>query len=1302
MTGKSPVGASRSRGLILLLLGGGVLAGPLVPGPSLASVVINEVSYHPPKPGSGTLEYIELYNNSGQEISIGGWRFVEGVEYEFPEGVRIPARGFVVVCRNLKEFSSLFRLSGEGVFGDFSGSLSNGGEELVLTDAFDAVIDAVRYDDEAPWSETADGGGAALQRLCPDGDSNSAANWSGEPGEPPTPLATNIRTVCPPPVRVPPVVITEIHYHAEADNDPLEEYVELHNPGPDEVQVGGWKFTDGIEFELPEGTAIGAGEYLVVCRHRDYIRDVFGVTNTVGNFIGQLSNGGERLALVDAEERVVDVVRYRDSGKWSPAADGQGRSLEKVVSTGPSDDPANWTHSVPVPSASEFVRLEVIGPLPDLFQQKVVLGIDGPGEFVVDNVVLEPVAEPGRNLVENGDFERGLDGWVPRGNADQSEVLENIGVGGSRGLRLISTAFCPVLSDCPSSESVAFSFQTGGLDIMADYRLSLDCRYVTGSTGFYGRMLRGMGVPAGHMSLTPGRENSTAQDRLPPSLSHRGRFPEEPTSVDPVWISARVRPGGSEQPPTVTLTYSVSGSEQTVELLDDGTGKDSFAGDGVYGVELPPVDHNSEVLYRLAVEGDTGQVSSPFSLTGVFEPQEIWGYYVNDNQPDSALPVYHVLISGVDPSDPKAINDALNCSTLGLGSFAFRGELYPRVGLRFRGNTMCVVDKRNLKVRFNCGNYFRGLRKINLQSMWTDKALVREHLAWDFVAGVGAPYCETEYLRLHLNGEYHGLFLYLEHPDRRFLDRNGLDADGCLYKAKQPERPGPGEPPPIGVENPSDPSEFPDLWEEETCEDGDFSDVAEFIGSMHADATGPGGPTAEFMQDRVFEEMLIDYQVSQVVLNNIDSFAKNHFLYGDPSEDPPRWGFIMWDLDLVFGKYFDPEAVGPGRQVGILNDCMLSPGGDLNPWFAASVLGNLRLNYFVDFFFRAGGDHYQRAYLVRLWDVLREKYTNEVYDPRLDALQAFLATEQKEDIARWGRYPSNPGCEVPPDMSFHIQQIKEQIGLHRVFLVNYMRRNHSEVIDHDRMKITEVMYSPEDADEDLEFVELLNTSGRQIDVSGWRLTEGIEYTFREGTVLEPEEVILVVRSRNDFSRRYPEVVATRRVLGDYRRRLANEGERLRLVDAGEGHPATVDFLNYGADDPWPEMRDGHSIELTQVEPNRDNDRAANWASSRVLGGTPGVIGNPLAPFFLRADADSDGEVSLTDAVYVLLFLFQGGERPACMDAADADDDGQVQLNDAIAVLAYLFQGGAVPPPPHPERGADPTPDNLEACVESEF
>ena len=44
--------------------------------------------------------------------------------------------------------------------------------------------------------------------------------------------------------------------------------------------------------------------------------------------------------------------------------------------------------------------------------------------------------------------------------------------------------------------------------------------------------------------------------------------------------------------------------------------------------------------------------------------------------------------------------------------------------------------------------------------------------------------------------------------------------------------------------------------------------------------------------------------------------------------------------------------------------------------------------------------------------------------------------------------------------------------------------------------------------------------------------------------------------------------------------------------------------------------------------------------------------------------------------------------------ADADDNGKVDLTDPVYVLLFLFRGGDEILPPYPRRGRDPTRDSL--------
>jgi hypothetical protein len=82
--------------------------------------------------------------------------------------------------------------------------------------------------------------------------------------------------------------------------------------------------------------------------------------------------------------------------------------------------------------------------------------------------------------------------------------------------------------------------------------------------------------------------------------------------------------------------------------------------------------------------------------------------------------------------------------------------------------------------------------------------------------------------------------------------------------------------------------------------------------------------------------------------------------------------------------------------------------------------------------------------------------------------------------------------------------------------------------------------------------------------------------------------------------------------------------------------------------------------------------------------------------FQRGDPNADGRRDISDALFVLGFLFLGESGLGCKKSADANDSGGVDLSDAVYFLKYLFLGGPEPRPPFLECGVDPTPDAL-AC-----
>jgi len=71
---------------------------------------------------------------------------------------------------------------------------------------------------------------------------------------------------------------------------------------------------------------------------------------------------------------------------------------------------------------------------------------------------------------------------------------------------------------------------------------------------------------------------------------------------------------------------------------------------------------------------------------------------------------------------------------------------------------------------------------------------------------------------------------------------------------------------------------------------------------------------------------------------------------------------------------------------------------------------------------------------------------------------------------------------------------------------------------------------------------------------------------------------------------------------------------------------------------------------------------------------------PEGPFFVRGICANPLAISpqLTDAIFLLGFLFTGGAAPQCAAACDVDASGTLQLTDAVYILTFLFQGTAPP------------------------
>jgi hypothetical protein len=141
-----------------------------------AQVVITEISYNPPESGTDSLEYVELLNNSANQVDVSGWTFTQGFEYEFPSGTILNPGEYVVISKTYQYFFDIFGFY--PLVWVSGGALTNGGEDIELRNAAGTVIDYVDYKNIAPWPTTANGMGPSIVLCNPNADNSLPENWS--------------------------------------------------------------------------------------------------------------------------------------------------------------------------------------------------------------------------------------------------------------------------------------------------------------------------------------------------------------------------------------------------------------------------------------------------------------------------------------------------------------------------------------------------------------------------------------------------------------------------------------------------------------------------------------------------------------------------------------------------------------------------------------------------------------------------------------------------------------------------------------------------------------------------------------------------------------------------------------------------------------------------------------------------------------------------------------------------------------------------------------------------------------------
>jgi hypothetical protein len=193
-----------------------------------------------------------------------------------------------------------------------------------------------------------------------------------------------------------------------------------------------------------------------------------------------------------------------------------------------------------------------------------------------------------------------------------------------------------------------------------------------------------------------------------------------------------------------------------------------------------------------------------------------------------------------------------------------------------------------------------------------------------------------------------------------------------------------------------------------------------------------------------------------------------------------------------------------------------------------------------------------------------------------------------------------------------------------------------------------------------------------------------------------------------------------------------------ITDQKWPNRAPFEVWHYSGDSPTPDRRDfffiidddgsggwswGDRIYITETEyppeplPENAGDAGYDWPNSFHLGRVifndySGMFDHPAYGTIARfnstipntvediftfevsevpvcGDMNMDNEINVTDAVYLINYIFLEGSAPPTFESADVNCDLKVNITDVVYVIIYVFQGGHEP--------CDPDGDGFPDC-----
>ncbi len=898
-------------------------------GASEFDVVISEIHYHPFGPSDPTGEFIELYNSGLSAVAMAGWRFVSGVDFEFPESASLAPGEYAVVAATVGRVDVE---AGVQVFGPYAGRLDNDGETLILADAAGREISRVHYRDGPPWSVAADGAGPSLERaLAPreihaGSDADRAQVWraSRELGGTPGRANTRSSAELPFPPDRPALQIVEVAVGADG-------FVELLHRSGSTIDVSGYSIVNGAG----QRATIAAG--------------------TVAPPGDPLAFDADRLGFAPALD--TEYILFSESGEWVDtfaAADvPPGRSIGRIAL--PAGLETGRDEILPLlPSPGVENRLEFSGAPVVVHEVFYGAAYEEPAGDCIDecedrrqwielhNPAAAAAVLTGWSLTGGIDFDFPADASIAAGGylvvcasledfAAEYPEVENV-VGDWDG-RLGHRSDRIVLRDALGipADTVRYGSGRPGNDLDPDdgvddgtVRLSAWPPDIDGSDRsielVHPRLENASGDAwrAGEVGGTPGAANGTAEEAPLAVVFDVTHVPPVPDAMTPVRVECAV--DGVTAIDSVAIEWKIDGAEgeASVAAAEPIPGTVGPAEARRYTAEIPPQASGSVVSIRIVVRSGDVDASYPLAPPAA-ESAPAFLYAVDDAPPlANGAADYRIILTAADLERLRSRD--VQSNVLLHGTFIGDGAVHHLVGVRYRGENSRNRRRKSYRVAFPPERPFQGIERLNLNAGHPSEDVpdtqLREYLSLDLFRRAGLPASQAWPVNLYFPGGVENdlpgrdgvnpFYVRKEAFDRNFLRRYYEGATGGnLYRARDPAGRGSGD---LSFRS-LDPLDYVPFYEKETRRDAaDYSDLVELARVFSPGQTPDSIFEAELHRVLDVEQWARFFAV-QAFLTNVDGgihtnngedYALYHFAEFDRHENAGRWVILPWDLEETF------------------------------------------------------------------------------------------------------------------------------------------------------------------------------------------------------------------------------------------------------------------------------------------------------------------------------------------------------------------------------------------------------------------